>query len=235
MSEEVIESAKAAQEIAKTAGKVVDASEKLGGFIAKYTAGSLESAMGILEDKLKFMRWERQIRLIDRADEILQKRGLNKPIKAIPLKLAIPLFEAASLEEDDYLQDLWINLLVNAADEESGMDIQRSYIDILEQLTSLEAKIMEKIYLAYPDLLIKKDMAIVTTNLPEGIMFVHNSDLPKWNKELNFDVKLALANLDRLGCLSIGKTIGGDEIFYTVKVTYLGEYFVKACSSNRAI
>lgn len=233
MSEEVIESAKAAQEIAKTAGKVVDASQKLGGFIAKYTAGSLESAMGIFEDKLKFMRWERQIRLIDRADEMLKKRGLNKPIRAIPLKLAIPLFEAASLEEDDYLQDLWINLLVNAVDEERGIDIQRSYIDILERLTPMEAKIMKKIYLDFPDR--DKDFKIVTTDLPERIYFVHKNDLPKWNNEPVLDVKLALANLDRLGCLSIEKTIGGDEIFYTVKETYLGEHFVKACSINKAV
>ena len=107
-SKAIIESAKAIQEGAKTSGKAIDTVEKLGGFISRYVSGSLEQAVGIVEDKLRYLRWERQIRLMERADQLMAQLGKDTPTKPIPLKLAIPLIQAASLEDDDYLQDMWV-------------------------------------------------------------------------------------------------------------------------------
>ena len=59
----VNETAKAVQEVAKTTGKAIDAAQNFGGFFSKYVSGSVEQGMGIFEDKLKYMRWERQVRL----------------------------------------------------------------------------------------------------------------------------------------------------------------------------
>ena len=64
------ETAKAIQEVAKTTGKAIDASEKFGTFFSRFAQGSLEQCMGIFEDKLKYMRWERQLRLIKRAETL---------------------------------------------------------------------------------------------------------------------------------------------------------------------
>lgn len=229
MNEEVIEAAKATQEVAKTTSKAIDASEKFGGFIAKYIAGSMEQAMGIFEDKLKYMRWERQIRLIDKADELMKSRGLEKPAKPIPLKLAIPLFEAASLEDNDYLQDLWTNLLVNVSEADSKIELQRSYIDILERLTPIEAQILEKLYsLSYEE---TQHAGIITGNLPNEVAIFNekeDKDLPEPSPE----IKLALANLVRLGCVLPKKTWGGGEIFTYINPTYLGMKFVEACTIN---
>ena len=113
---EVEETAKAAQEIAKTAGKVVEAGERFGAFISKYIRGPLEQGIGIFEDKLKYMRWERQLRLMQRANELIRISGSTAPSRPIPIKLAVPLLQAASMEDDDYLQDMWAKLLVNAAE-----------------------------------------------------------------------------------------------------------------------
>ncbi len=139
------EEAKATQEIAKVAGKITDAARETGGFIARYIGGSLEQGIGIFEDKLKYMRWERQVRLMQRADEFLRERGLEGPTRLVPMKIAIPLLQAASLEEDDDLQDIWARLLVNAADAGSGVEVKRAYISILEDFDPLEAKILQKI------------------------------------------------------------------------------------------
>jgi hypothetical protein len=68
------EEAKATQEIAKVAGKITGAARETGGFIARYIGDSLEQGIGIFEDKLKHMRWERQVRLMQRADEFLRER-----------------------------------------------------------------------------------------------------------------------------------------------------------------
>lgn len=222
------ESAKAVQEVAITAGKAIDASQKFGGFISKYIAGTLEQGMGIFEDKLKYMRWENQVRLMQRSEAFRCEIGLDKPTRQIPLKLAIPLLEAASLEDDDFLQDLWAKLLVNAANVECKILLQRAYISILEQLTSLEAVILLKIYsLTYDPVLHK---GIITGTLPtNAVISVNESDdgsLPEPSK----DVKLALSNLARLGCIRIEPTWNGDEYFHKIQPTILGKSLVEACT-----
>ncbi|MCF7956217.1 MAG: hypothetical protein K9M75_10470, partial [Phycisphaerae bacterium] len=100
------ETAIAAQEIAKTSGKAIDAGSKFGGFVAKYISGPLEQATGIVEDKFKYIRWERQQRLMLRAEDFMKEIGLASPTRPVPLKLAIPLLQGASMEEDDDLQDI---------------------------------------------------------------------------------------------------------------------------------
>jgi hypothetical protein len=47
---EIEETAKATQEVAKTAGKAIDASRELGGFFSRIFGGSLEQLVGIGED-----------------------------------------------------------------------------------------------------------------------------------------------------------------------------------------
>ena len=58
-------------EWAKTIGKGTDAARELGGFIAPLIRGSLEQGMGIVEDKLAYVRAERAARL-RAAPEILK-------------------------------------------------------------------------------------------------------------------------------------------------------------------
>jgi hypothetical protein len=109
------ETAKATQEVAKTTAKAIGAAEKLGQFVAKYIHGSLEQGMGIVHDKLLYMRWERQQRYIAKAQEYLKTLNLSAPTRPVPMQLAIPLLQGASLEESNEIQDRWAKLLVNAA------------------------------------------------------------------------------------------------------------------------
>lgn len=46
---------------------------------------------------------------------------------------------------------------------------------------------------------------------------------------------LSLANLARLGCISIQKSWGGGEIFKLVNPTLLGKSFVEACTLQVAV
>lgn len=223
----VTETAKAVQEVAKTAGKAIDASEKFGGFISRFISGSLEQGMGIFEDKLKYMRWERQLRLMKRAEQMMSELGIEGPTRAIPLKLAVPLLQAASFEDDDYLQDLWARLLVNGANASSGVDLQRAYIDILERLTPLEAVILEKIY-SLPFNRTQHE-GVVTEYLP-SMATIAKEEKREELREPTEEVKLALANLARLGCVSFARSWGGGEIFTTVNPTLLGRSFVEACT-----
>ena len=105
--EAVKETAKAIQEVAKTTNSAIDAGRQFGGFVARYIAGPLEEGLGIFHDKLKYMRWERQVRLMQRSEKFLREVGLLCLTRPVQLKIAIPQIQAASLEEDDELQDRW--------------------------------------------------------------------------------------------------------------------------------
>jgi hypothetical protein len=228
-TEAVKEAAKATQEVAKTTGKAIDASREFGGFISRYISGSLEQGMGIFEDKLKYMRWERQIRLMQRASDYMASLGVDAPSKPIPLKFAVPLLEAASLEDDDYLQDLWAKLLVNSSIEGSPIDLNRSYIDILERLSHLEAKILSVIY-ALPEEEVR-NKSILTGNLPESAE-IEDEENKKDPVHPSEEVLFALANLERLGCISLPTTWGGGQIFSTIYPAVLGRKLVEACTLN---
>lgn len=226
-TEAVKEAAKATQEVAKTTGKAIDASREFGGFISRYISGSLEQGMGIFEDKLKYMRWERQMRLMQRASDYMASLGVGAPSRPIPLKFAVPLLEAASLEDDDYLQDLWAKLLVNSSIEGSPIDLNRSYIDILERLSHLEAKILSVIY-ALPEEEVR-NKSILTGNLPESAEIEDEENIGE-TIQPSEEVLFALANLERLGCISLPTTWGGGQIFSTIYPAVLGRKLVEACT-----
>ena len=224
MSEEIIETAKATQEVAKTAAKAIDTSEKFGGFIAKFISGSLEQGMGIFEDKLKYMRWERQIRLIDKANEIMERRDLSKPSKAISMKLAIPLFQSASLEEDDFLQDKWAYLLANSADNSFGIEIKRNHLTALENMTKLEVQIFDAISKNEIESgLTGEKLAINLAEYPENL--VRHGEKSK--KSLSHELEASLNNLLRLGLL-YNETFGAYPNW--VRVSALGKEFYYACN-----
>lgn len=210
----------AVTEAAKAAGKAIDAVREFGGFISKYVAGPLEQGMGIFEDRLKYMRWDRQIRLMQRAKQRMRELGFEHPTNPIPLKLAIPLLEAASLEDDDYLQDLWVRLMVGAATGTSPQTLTRAHIAILEQLSRSDVEILLKIQ----EVPFEEGVhaGILTYELPNRVF----ADPRTGREELaepSVDVRLSLANLARVGCVSLGRTFGGGELYSRVHPTFLAQ------------
>jgi Abortive infection alpha len=218
------EEAKAVQEVAKATSQGLSTLERAGSYLSKYIGGPLEQASGILEDKLKYYRWERKIRLLERANKFLEERGINQTISPVPLKIAIPLLEAGSIEEDNDIQDIYAHILANAADAGFELQIQRTYIDVLQNLSGLEIEILRKIYsLNFEEIW---NEGVYTTNLPEAL-------LTKKPEQENLrpvkDVEIALANMHRLGLINRGSTWGGAEIYSRVTPTLFGKEFVQVC------
>lgn len=217
---------KAVEEVAKTAGKAIDAAQNAGRFVSKFVGGSLEQAMGIFEDKLKYLRWERQIRYFERANKFLDARGLSQPTRKIPLQLAIPLIQGGSLEENDTLQDRWAMLLVNAADSSSHIELRRAFVSILEDLTSIDALLLEKIYSSSQ--VADADAGIWTTFLPD---YVTEETPDQENKQPPTHVEISLSNLARLGLITSAMMWSGPAMFNCVYRTALGREFLVAISA----
>jgi hypothetical protein len=216
---------KAVQAVAKATSDVVGAIEKLGGFVAKYVHGPMTVAMGIVEDKLKYQRWERQIRLFDRTDEILAGRGLSGPTRAVPLKLAIALIQGGSLEDDDGLQDHWAALLANAADGNKEYEVRRAFVSILEDLTPFDAHNFKKIY----EFEVGEHLgtSVWTAQLPHKV----TATMPAMSEIRPTDaVNVSLGNLSRLGLIVASGTAFPSSVdrFNLIYKTALGEEFFRA-------
>ena len=139
-----------AKAIVKATGQAMEVVQKVSKCVSLFIDGPLEQGIGIVNDRFKYMRWERQVRLVDRAHHFMAERGSRMRLRAVPLNVAIPIFEAASLEEDDDLQDLWARLLVNAADAESGVEVKRGLASILQDFSHMEVRLLQKIHDAPP-------------------------------------------------------------------------------------
>ncbi|PSF10796.1 Abi-alpha family protein [Marinobacter shengliensis] len=227
------EEAKAVQEVAKTTDTAIRALERMGKFISDVAGVPIATAVGIFEDKLRYIRWENQVRLIDKANEKLAQRGLSAPSRTLSLQFAVPLVEAASLEEDDYLKDMWATVLVNAADETVEVQLRRAFISILEDMTSLDVRILKVIGVAGQNSGYQWNIlnpGSYLGYLPEkaAAMDEFQDGIP----EPTQDVRIAVGNLQRLNLLSISDTVDGVSDPNHVRITELGKELLRLCSGD---
>jgi len=120
---ETEEIAKAIQETSKLGQKGLETAEKAAGFFAKVFKASVDEIAGIVTDKLRFVRWKRLVQMSEAVDQILNERGVQDT-RAVPPKLALPILEDASLEDDPDIQHLWNHLLANAMNPDFNNEIR---------------------------------------------------------------------------------------------------------------
>ena len=242
------EALKAAKEIAKTTGQGLEIVKNSVALLSRFIGGSLEQGFGIIEDQLKYVRWERQERLVDRAKHFMAERGSRMQFRPVPLKVAIPIFVEASLEENDDLQDLWARLLVNAADAESGVEVKRRLVSILQDFSHMEVCLLQAIHDAPP---MKGDVSskgspgpldldgrVIAPPMKGG---VPTKGLPNEYLEPGEEgedpglpsepVQIGLWNLMRLGCIESAGTWDSLVGIRRVNITALGKELIKACST----
>ena len=143
--EEFKEGAKAIAEIAKLGTKALDTTSQFGVFLSKMFGTPAEDAYAIVGDKIRFIQWERQVRMVEAINEYHKERGYP-PVRTIPPKFAIPMITNAGLEEDDDLQDIWCRLIANSMDKNFDVEIRYAFIEIIKSLTYLDAKVLKYVY-----------------------------------------------------------------------------------------
>lgn len=226
MSDEI---AKAAQEVAKATGKAIDVVKASGSFVASILQKPLTELSGVLTDKIKAWRFENMLKIQDAAAKLVAQRGDSFLMRPVPLSLSVPLVEAASLVEDEFLQERWAALLVNFADEGSAVAPARSFVGFLSEMSSLEVRILETIYASES----VNAASVLTGGLPEHA-YREGPDGSRFKEETqpSDEVALALSNLVRLGCLTCGFSWNGAQILDSVNETVLGRAFVTACRGH---
>ena len=141
----VEEIAKVIQEKAKLGQKGLSIAEKVGGFFAKLFKEPAVEVSGMITDKLRFIRWKRMIEITDEVNAILAQRGIVET-RAVTPKIALPIMEEASLEDNPDIRFLWNHLLANAMDPSFNGEIRYGFVDMIKNITGLEAKILNDFY-----------------------------------------------------------------------------------------
>ncbi len=224
------EEAEAIKEVAKTAGKAIEASKKMGAFLNLVFGDLIEDGVGLLSDRLRYYRAEKLVLLHEKTKKKLEDAGVDSTNHVLP-KIAIPLIESAAIEDNDNIHTKWANMLANAMNPEYKKEIKRSYISILSDLESIDVLILDTIIKQYRRLndndktTVLFDKSIIAKNL--------KVDLVK--------CEISLRNLIRLGCIKPGVTTSKNITFGNhgvssykdtelVGITALGEEFYKAVS-----
>jgi Abortive infection alpha len=120
------------------------ATRSINDLISALFGPAAEEAGQMLRDEVRSYRRLRRARLWARTQSALRKLGVSP--KPVPSKLLSPIIDNASLEDDDDLQDIWANLLANAADPRERNKIHPSFPAILKELTAQDVKFLDALY-----------------------------------------------------------------------------------------
>jgi hypothetical protein len=234
---EAEEYAKAVQSVADLNTKALDVSEKLGAFLARVFKEPVQEVSGIITDKLKFIRWRRLVQIADEVNRILLEKGVNET-RGVQPKLALPIFEASTLEDDKSLQNLWNHLLANAMDPRFNDEIRYGFIDMIKNITGIEASILINFYeilgkdgqlgdiTKITDFYLTKEQLIEIVNIDEATYLLSIFNLMRMQC-------IGPAILKKPGVNVNGVRISPDFTIYkgadAVVLTPLGVKFVEAC------
>lgn len=101
--------------------------------------------LGLLaRDQIAYWRLCNQIRLLEKVKDLCSKHNITP--KKIQAKLVYNFLEKASIEDDEYLQDIWAIMFSNMVDSEQNID-NNVLPNILSQLSTNELKIIDSAYI----------------------------------------------------------------------------------------
>lgn len=101
-----------------------------------------EEAVGIALDWARYWRYRNALRIRDRVNELHRERGITTKVP-IPPRLGIPLLDAASMEDDPNLQELWAGLAANATDPNRRQDAKKIFTHVLSNIEPIDTTILD--------------------------------------------------------------------------------------------
>lgn len=222
----------------KTIGKAID---KAAEFLDKIVGPALSDIGGILSDEIRFFRLKNQIRIVQKAENYFKSKGIEP--SSVPLKILAPLLEKGSLEEDETIQDKWAALLIFAASPETSNVFSSIFIELLNQLTPLEVKILEEIYNKYVNRYKGDDFMTGIQSMSQYIEIDSELKSELENLQNRIQSDIVLLNLQRLNIVEyVSSFTGMDGIKSGFSVqgeygkeikgfffTTLGVAFIRAC------
>lgn len=219
------EQAKALQEAAKTANTALEVSQGIVDFLSRVVVDPTEQVAGLLGDKLRYFRVSHAISCAEKLSRKLNEADQSVLTKKIPLNVICPILDQLTLEDEDDAQELWVNLIVNAADSSCETEVTKSIVGILRELGSVEARCLNTIVQSDSSYGLYRGAPIY--GLPDKIQNRTFDDCPAVPEY----VLIALQNLIRLGCLEVCHLEGMPSMAEAgVQPTVIGKALVRVCT-----
>ena len=153
-----------------------------------------EEAGKILGDYLRFFRIKNLERLHQKHCEMKRKRGLTDDLlRPVSPNIGVPLLEAASLETQEPLQEIWARLLTNATDPNFKEDIRVAFISIIKELSCTDVMLL--------------NLMMAKFSVPSSAPYYRRSNFAaelgvNWE-----DFRVSLDNLERLNLIDTLQSI----------------------------
>ncbi len=134
-------------------------------------------------DRLRYFRAKQAAKLADKLEEKNRLRR-SEGRRTIPLRVAIPALENASLDERDEMLDLWAELLANFEDPDSEVEPEGMFVSLLSGMQPIDVAILR---------------ALVSSAGDGGAKAAPQSTLEGISTDRDAILR-SLHNLARLGC-----------------------------------
>ncbi|MBB3460609.1 Abi-alpha family protein [Rhizobium sp. BK377] len=223
------ESAKAVQEVAKTAATYQPSIHELGSFFGRLMT-TVEQGSGLIADYIKGRRFELAVKQEARIKALMEERGI-KTIRPMPLSTAVPLIDAATLEDNEDIAEMFANLIVSHIHKESDTYVPKQFTETLKQLSPFQAAVLKAMGDA-PEKSRNASGMMYTAPLPN-----HYWDAPKpYDRDVpgpDRNLLVALASLQQVGCIEGSATMGGYRMLTQALVTEFGRAFLDAVAPTR--
>jgi hypothetical protein len=191
------EVAKAEQEQQRTVQSGLDLVRRAGKFLGGVFGPASIELGHLFGDQMKFWRFKNAVNILEKAQAIIDERGLKpEQVNSLGFGEGLLLLEAASMEEEESVQDMWARLMANAVDPQSATKPEKVYVDILKSLSGREV--------IFLDLLAKIE--------EEGTKFQSVAEIDafakrmsalaetKWRQFSESECAISIQNLVRLRC-----------------------------------
>ena len=218
-----MEESEALEAVAK--GTVVGFTEPVCDLLKRLLGPAADEAGLVLRDFVLEYRSKRFRRFIDRTREMFG----DLTAQPLPLKILLPIFENASLEDDDDLQDRWAALLVNSSKAKNSLI---GAAEILKQLNSLEVLLLQMCYESFRPL----NRPNPTDPMPVGGIIlkwngvlIQNYNFPMPAGAATHEITVMLTNLQRLGLLTTPSLMVNGGINERIYLTSLAFELIGRC------
>lgn len=124
--------------------------EEVAKFANKLIGPAFEETGLIIAEEIKYFRTRRRISLFQKTEKLLKERGIEP--QQVGMKTLFHIVENGSLEDDENLHNKWAQLLATAADPSKSLVYSPAFIEILKQISPIEAEILDKL-----NIFVKKD------------------------------------------------------------------------------
>jgi hypothetical protein len=192
-------------------------------FLAKILGPGAEEIGEIGRNYIKGRRAKNAERTLSDADKLVANTG-REP-QPVPLDILVPLLEAASLRDESSMATYWATLLANAADPVQRAAVQPAYINLLRQLTPIDARVLDYIY---------RNRQRITPNSGMQELLIKAAQLITDLEMPLIELGVSLDNLQRLWLCARPNTWGGSVSLntgdeeYALLPTILGQAFYDA-------